>query len=85
MVLVDGHAAGLQLRDALFIHIRADHFVSRLGETCSRYQAYVTTTNHRKTQAASPKNRKLRQRCSLKRQLQTTIVTELPTPAKAVG
>jgi hypothetical protein len=62
MVLVDGHAAGLQLRDALFVHVRADDFVSSFGQTCSRYQAYVATTNHRKTQAASPENRSLKYR-----------------------
>jgi hypothetical protein len=43
------------LRDAPGIDIRADDVVASLGKTCSRYETYVTATDHREIQGVSPK------------------------------
>jgi hypothetical protein len=55
VLLVDGHLTCLELRDAPGIDIRADDVVASLGKTCSRYETYVTATDHREIQGVSPK------------------------------
>src|SRR5712691_661207 len=45
VLFVDGDASGVELGDALAVNVRANHFVARFGETGSRDQPYVSTTN----------------------------------------
>jgi hypothetical protein len=45
VLLVDGDAAGIELGDTLAIDVRANNFVSRLGETSSGDESYVPTTD----------------------------------------
>jgi hypothetical protein len=56
MMLINGHTAGLELRDPCAIDIRANYLVSCFSETRSSYQANVATTNHREMQVGSSKN-----------------------------
>jgi hypothetical protein len=45
VLFVDGDVTGVELGDALAVNVRAYHFVARFGETRSRDQPYVSTTN----------------------------------------
>jgi hypothetical protein len=45
MMLGDRNAAGIELRDALAIDVRANYVVSCFGETRPGNQTYVSTAN----------------------------------------
>jgi len=45
VLFVDGDATAVEFGDALAVNVRANHFVARFGETGSRDQPYVSTTN----------------------------------------
>src|SRR2546429_3066375 len=45
VLFVNGHAAGLELGDAVAINVRADDFVPGLGKAGSRDQSDVPTSN----------------------------------------
>ncbi len=47
VVLVDGNLAGLQLRDARSVDVRADHFMAGFRQARARNQTHITATDHR--------------------------------------
>src|SRR5215469_3703011 len=53
VLFVNGHAACLELGNAVFINIRANDIVTRFRETGSGDQPYVSTSDDRKTQKRS--------------------------------
>jgi hypothetical protein len=83
MKLVNRHDAGLELRDALSVDVRADDIVPRLGQTRAGYQANIATTNYRKIQGVSPKNSPGTGAEGLgESRPRNTIVTDLDAPGK---
>lgn len=54
MPLVDWNTAGIELRDAVGIDVRAEHFMSGLGQARACDQTDVSAANYAKTQEKSP-------------------------------
>src|SRR5271168_430053 len=45
VLLVDRHAASIELRNAVGVYVRAHHFVASLRQARSSNESYVSTTN----------------------------------------
>src|ERR1700730_5578543 len=56
VMLVNGHLARLEVRDALGVDVGADDLVSSFGEASTGYQAHVATTNYREIQGVLLEN-----------------------------